>query len=270
MKTEDTTKAYQEAKRIVVKVGTSSLTHETGLVNIRRIEALVKVLADLKNAGKEIVLVSSGAMAIGRGKLGMREKPDDMPTKQATAAIGQGELMHLYDTMFSQYYHVVAQVLLTKDIIDDPKRCSLVQDTFCRLLELGCLPIVNENDTVSVEEIEFGDNDTLSALVAKICHADALVILSDIDGLYDCDPREHADAKLISVVPEITKEIKDFAEGAGSARGTGGMITKIEAAEIVTQHGIPMAIINGDDPTHLYDLLDGYAIGTRFLPQEVK
>lgn len=254
----------KDAKRIVVKVGTSTLTHETGLVNLRRFEELVNVLSDLQNSGREIVLVSSGAMAVGRGKLGITEKPAELSANQATAAIGQGELMHLYDTMFSRHHHTVAQILLTRDVVDEPERLKLVKNTFQQLLEWNCIPIVNENDTVSVEEIQFGDNDSLSAIVANIVQADALIILTDIDGLYDCDPRENENAKLISCVPEITKEILECASGAGSTRGTGGMITKVSAAQVATAGGIDVCIMNGSSPTLLYDALEGSPIGTYF------
>lgn len=256
----------QNAKRIIVKVGTSTLTHSTGLVNLRRFESLVRVLSDIKNSGKEIVLVSSGAMAVGRGKLDIKEKPADMPTKQATAAVGQGELMHLYDTLFTNRHHTVAQILLTKDVVDDTERLDNVTNTFNRLLELDCIPIVNENDTVSTEEIEFGDNDNLSAVVADLCGADSLIILTDIDGLYDCDPRTNESAKLIPLVGEITEEIESCASGAGTSRGTGGMATKIQAAKIATAAGVHVYIMNGSNPEDLYRLMDGEQIGTHFTP----
>lgn len=256
-----------QAKRIVIKVGTSTLTHETGMVNIRRLEAFIKVLADIRNSGREIILVSSGAMAVGRGKLHMREKPADTPTNQATAAVGQGELMHLYDTLFGQYNHIAAQVLLTKDVVDNAERRENVINTFSRLLELGCIPVVNENDTVAVEEIEFGDNDALSAIVATLCKADALIILSDIDGLYDCDPRGNPAACFIPLVEEIDEKILAMASGTGSARGTGGMVTKVHAAQIAAGAGIETVVMNGADPFVLYDLLDGKVVGTRFSAQ---
>lgn len=253
------------AKRIVIKVGTSTLTHKTGLLNIRRIERLVKVLADIKNSGKEIVLVSSGSVGVGVGKLGLTEKPKDTPTKQACAALGQCELMYVYDKHFSVYNHSVAQVLLTRDVIDEPQRKLNVQNTFERLLTLGVVPVVNENDTVSVEEIEFGDNDTLSAMVATLVNADALIILTDIDGLYDKDPRKNADAKLIHTVKEITEEIRSAAGEKGSTLGTGGMITKVDAAVIAKKAGIPTVVLNGEDPKNLYDVFEEKQIGTTFL-----
>ena len=256
---------FKDAKRIVVKVGTSTLTHETGLVNIRRIESLVKVLADIKNGGKDIILVSSGAIAVGMGKLGQKARPSDTPSKQAVAAIGQCELMYMYDKLFSSYNHTVAQVLLTRDVIEGEERKQNCVNAFERLLEMNAIPIVNENDTVSVEEIEFGDNDTLSALVAVLTGADALVIMSDIDGLYEADPRTQPNAKLISRVDVIDDSIAEKAGGAGSARGTGGMLTKIHAARLACSAGVDMAIINGKDPKLLYSLFDGETIGTHFV-----
>ncbi len=254
----------QRQKRVVVKVGTSTLTHATGMLNIRRVERLVKVLSDLKNAGHELVLVTSGAIGVGAGKLALREKPSDMPTKQACAALGQSELMYIYDKYFSEYNHNAAQVLLTRDIIEDMRRKENVSNTFERLLELSVIPVVNENDTVSVEEIEFGDNDTLSAIVARLVEADLLIIFSDIDGLYDRDPRKNPDAQLISHVAEITDEIRALAGTPGSAFGTGGMVTKLHAAEICMEAGIPMAILNGEKPEEIYCLLEGKEAGTLF------
>ncbi len=256
---------FNSAKRIVIKVGTSTLTYETGMINIRRVETFVKVLADLKNSGKQIVLVTSGAIGVGTGKLGLNEKPKDTPTKQAAAAVGQSELMQIYDNEFSKFNHIIAQILLTKDCVGSAERKQNAVNTFERLLTLGAVPVVNENDTVAVEEIEFGDNDTLSAIVAELVHADALVLMSDIDGLYDANPRVNPDAKLIPVVTEITEEIEALATGAGSKRGTGGMITKIQAAKIATKVGIDMAIINGENPLTLYKLFDGEAVGTHFV-----
>lgn len=255
---------FQTARRVVVKVGTSTLTHDTGLVNIRRIESLVKVLADIKNSGKEIVLVSSGAIAVGVGKLGLQTRPADTPSKQAVAAIGQCELMYMYDKLFSEYNHTVAQVLLTRDVIECSERKENCMNAFEHLLAMNAVPIVNENDTISVEEIEFGDNDTLSAIVAVLCHADALVIMSDIDGLYDADPRKAPDAKLIRRVDEIDEGIASLAGGAGSSRGTGGMLTKLHAAKIACPGGVDMAIINGKRPENLYDLFAGKQLGTHF------
>lgn len=259
---------FKDKKRIVFKVGTSTLTYENGHLNIRRIELLCKVLCDLKNQGKEIILVSSGAIGVGVGKLGLKQKPHDIPTKQAAAAVGQSELMYLYDKQFSEYGHIASQVLLTRDIIEDRDRKINVCNTMNRLLELGSIPIVNENDTVSVEEIEFGDNDTLSAIVATLVNADALIILSDIDGLYDSDPKTNKNAKLIEEVTEIDDKIMSIAGGSGSNRGTGGMITKLEAAKITMNNGIDMVIINGERPYKLYDIFDGISIGTRFISKK--
>lgn len=259
---------FQHAKRIVVKIGTSTLTHSTGMVHLRRVEQLVKILSDLKNAGKELILVSSGSIAVGVGKLGLPCRPTDIPSKQACAAVGQCELMYLYDKMFGEHNHVVAQVLLTRDVVEASFRVEHARNTFQRLLEMGSVPIVNENDTVAVEEIEFGDNDTLSAIVASIAEADALVILSDIDGLYTSNPRTNEEAKLISYVEEVNDELEQIASGAGTSRGTGGMITKLHAAKIAARHGVPMAIINGTKPTQLYDLFDGKQVGTYFAAKE--
>ena len=259
--------SFQDAKRIVVKVGSSTLTYETGMINIRRVEKLVKVLADLRNSGKEIVLVSSGAVAVGVGKLGLKERPHDTPSKQAAAAVGQCELMYLYDKLFAEYNHNVAQVLLTRDIVEVEKRTENVVNTFNRLLEMGVIPVVNENDTVAVEEIEFGDNDTLSAIVATLVGANALILMSDIDGLYTANPHEDPNATLIRRVETIDDSILSIAGGAGSNRGTGGMITKIHAAQIACSKGIDMAIIQGENPDLLYDLMEQSAF--LFLYQDV-
>ena len=251
--------------RIVIKIGTSSITHPTGRLNIRRMEAFCKVLSDLKNAGNDVILVSSGAIAMGVGKLRLGRRPTDVPTKQAAAAVGQCELMYTYDKLFSEYNHTVAQILLTADDIDDAARHDNFQNTIQRLLELDAIPIVNENDTVSVAEFGIGDNDTLSSIVATSVHADLLVLLSDIDGLYTADPHQDPDAKLLELVPELTDEIWRLAGGKGSELGTGGMKTKLQAAQIVTQAGTDMIIANGANVEGLYALLDGKSIGTRFL-----
>jgi len=255
---------FAEANRIVFKVGTSTLTHENGKVNIRRVESLVRVLSDLHNAGKDIVLVTSGAISVGVAKSGKTERPKALPHRQAMAAIGQCELMYLYDKLFSEYNCSVAQVLITADVVEHPLRKQNAQNTMETILELGAIPIVNENDTVSTEEIEFGDNDTLSALVADMIAADLLVILSDIDGLYDADPHKDKNAKLIACVEKIDEGIETLAGGAGSKHGTGGMATKISAAKIATGAGIDMVIINGDAPEKIYALLEGEEIGTYF------
>lgn len=255
--------------RIVVKVGTSTLAHATGRLNIRHVEELVKVLSDLKNAGHEMILVSSGAIGMGVGKLNLPSRPSDMPTKQAAAAVGQCELMYTYDRLFTQYGHTVAQILLTGDDIDHEDRRHNVENTMNRLLELGVLPIVNENDTVATAEIKVGDNDTLGAIVACSVQADLLVLLSDIEGLYTADPHKCSDAKLIHRVERVTKDIEALAGGAGSELGTGGMMTKIKAAKMVTANGSDMVITNGNTPEKLYDIVEGKEIGTRFIRQEV-
>ena len=255
--------------RIVIKVGTSTLAHTGGRMNIRRVELLCKVLSDLKNAGSQVVLVSSGAIGMGVGKLGLSGRPGDMPGKQAAAAVGQCELMYTYDKLFGEYNHTVAQILLTADDVQDQCRSGHVKDTLERLLEWNALPIINENDAVAIDEIgihtTIGENDTLSAIVAKLVDADMLVLLSDIDGLYTADPRKDPHATLIPTVEEITPEILALAGGTGSSLGSGGMATKLKAAGIVTEAGIDMIIANGDDPESLYALLEGKAIGTRFV-----
>ncbi len=251
--------------RIVVKVGTSTLAHSTGRLNIRRVEQLCKVLSDLKNAGHELVLVSSGAIGMGIGKLGLRERPQDMPSKQAAAAIGQCELMYVYDKLFSEYHHTVAQILLTGSDIHNEQRSENFHNTLFRLLELGALPILNENDTIATEEIVIGDNDTLAAIVAVSVRADLLILLSDIDGLYTADPRTDKNAQLISTVEEITPELLASAGGSGSSLGTGGMTTKLHAAQTVNAAGIDMVIASGADPNILYRIAANEAAGTRFL-----
>lgn len=259
-----------DMNRIVVKVGTSTLTYENGKANLRRIEELCKVLSDLQNQGRYIILVSSGAIGIGMGKLGLSEKPSETKEKQALAAIGQCELMFMYDKLFGEYNHMVAQVLLTRDAVDSAHKKENVLNTFDTLLSMGIIPIVNENDTVSIDELEgknFGDNDMLSAIVAKLIGADSLVILTDIDGLYDRDPRKNPDAERIEVVEKITAEIEEMAGGSGSNRGTGGMATKIMASKYATNAGINCFVIGGDDPKRIYDVIDGKSVGTLFKAQ---
>ena len=255
--------------RIVIKVGTSTLAHRGGRMNIRRVELLCKVLSDLKNAGCEILLVSSGAIGMGVGKLGLEGRPADMPGKQAAAAVGQCELMYTYDKLFSEYNHTVAQILLTADDISDPRRSNYVHDTLERLLGWGVLPVINENDAVAIDEIgihtTIGENDTLSAIVAKLVDADLLVLLSDIDGLYTADPRSSPGATLIPQVDAITEDILSLAGGAGSSLGSGGMATKLKAANLAMESGIDMVITNGENPEILYALLEGKSIGTRFI-----
>ena len=254
--------------RIVVKVGTSTLAHATGRLNIRHVEELVKVLSDLKNAGHQIILVSSGAIGMGVGKLNLPGKPSDMPSKQAAAAVGQCELMYTYDKLFLQYSHTVAQVLLTGEDVDHPERRENFENTMERLLELGALPVINENDTIATAEIKVGDNDTLGAIVACCVKADLLVLLSDIEGLYTADPRKDPDAKLIPTVEEVTPEIEALAGGVGSSLGTGGMATKLRAAKMVTAMGCDMVITNGEHPERLYDIAEGKDIGTRFIAKK--
>ena len=251
--------------RIVVKVGTSTLTHGTGRINIRRVEELCKVLSDVKNAGHEIVLVSSGAIGMGVGKLNLRERPQDMPSKQAAAAVGQCELMYVYDKLFSEYNHTAAQILLTGEDMRDETRHRNFANTMLRLLEWGVIPVINENDTVATDEISVGDNDTLSALVAVSVKADLLIVLSDINGLYTADPRKHADARLIDEVRELTEELFAAAGGSGSSLGTGGMATKLAAARLCMEAGVDMMILNGARPAVLYDVMDGARVGTRFI-----
>ena len=251
--------------RIVVKVGTSTLTHKTGNLNIRRVELLCKVMSDIKNAGNEMILVTSGAMGMGIGKVGLSKRPDDIATKQAVAAIGQCELMYTYDKLFSDYNHCVAQVLVTKADIDDEIHRKNLYNTLSRLLELNTIPIINENDSVATEEFYIGENDSLAAFVSANIHADLVILLSDIDGLFTADPHKYKNAKLISEVEEITPEIIALAGGAGSSFGTGGMITKIHAAQIAMEAGCDMIIANGLNPEILYDIVDGKKVGTKFI-----
>lgn len=256
--------------RVVIKVGTSTLTHQNGNINIRRIENLCKVISDLKNSGLDIIFVSSGAIAMGVGKLGLTEKPQDIPSKQACAAIGQCELMYTYDKLFQEYNHTVAQMLMTGADFENEERHTNFDNTLNRLLEFGVLPIINENDTIATAEIKVGDNDTLSAIIATSADADLLILLSDIDGLYTADPRKDADASLIPVVKEINDDIMKLAGSAGTSRGTGGMITKLKAAQICMDAGIDMIIANGSDPEVLYDIFDGKSVGTRFTQRKEK
>ena len=251
--------------RVVIKVGTSTLAHETGKLNIKRTSELCRVLSDLKNAGHEVILVSSGAIGMGVGKLGLKQKPKDIPTKQAAAAVGQCELMYTYDRTFMEYGHTVAQILLTGSDFSAPDRHENFNNTLSRLLELGVLPIINENDTIATEEIKVGDNDTLSAYVAVSAKADLLVILSDVNGLYSADPHKNADAKLIERVHGTPETLFSLAGGEGSALGTGGMKTKLYAADICTKAGLDAVIANGEDPALLYDIVAGKEGGyTRF------
>lgn len=249
-------------------MGSSTLTHSSGRLNLRRIELLAKTLSDLKNSGKEVILVSSGAVSAGIAKAGLGHRPESLEEKQAMASIGQSELMKIYDRFFSDYGHKIGQILMTRDVVDNPVRRVAAENTFNTLLRMGCIPIVNENDAVSTDElVKFGGNDILSAHVANLCHADALINLSDIDGLFDSDPRKNPDAKFISRVDDVDA-ILSFAGGAGTERGTGGMEAKLTAAKMVTSNGIPMFIMNGSDPEILYRLLDGESVGTCFVAKK--
>ena len=261
----------QKKQRIVVKVGTSTLTHDSGSLDLRSMERLVRTLADLSGMGHEVILVTSGAIAVGTARLGLPERPKELRMKQAAAAVGQCRMMHIYDKLFSEYNRTMAQILLTGDDVEDPDRAEHLRSTFSALLEMGVIPVVNENDSVSSAEIEtgrhkvLGDNDTLSAIVAKLCHADLLILLSEINGLYEADPHDHPEAKLIHRAAELTPEIIQMAGGAGSWRGTGGMATKLSAAEIAMGAGCDMVITNGARMEDIYDIVAGKDVGTRFL-----
>jgi len=250
--------------RIVIKIGTSTLAHPTGHLNIRRVEQLCKIMSDIKNAGHELILVSSGAIGMGVGKLGLRERPKDIPSKQAAAAVGQCELMYTYDKLFSEYHHTVAQLLITGDDTTNDTRRLNFTNTLNRLLELGALPVINENDTVATDEIVIGDNDTLAAIVARSVHADMLILLSDIDGLYTADPHTHPEAALLHHVARVDDHIREIAGISSSTQGTGGMVTKLHAADICLGCGCKMVIANGNNPGNLYDILEGKAVGTTF------
>lgn len=254
----------REINRIVVKVGTSTLTYDTGKINIRRLSKLAQVLSDLKNAGREVALVTSGAIGVGVGKLGLKERPHDIPGRQAAATVGQCELMFLYDKFFGEYGNITGQLLVTRDDFENEERHTNLHNSFMKLFEYGAIPIVNENDSIAVEEIVFGDNDSLSAHIAKIVDADLLIILTDIDGLFSSNPREDENAVLIHSVDEINDEIFAIAGGSGTSRGTGGMVTKLHAAQIATEAGIDTVVMNGSDPEDIYKLLDGRQIGTLF------
>ena len=250
--------------RIVIKIGTSTLAHSTGHLNIRRVEELCKVISDVRNAGHEVIIVSSGAIGMGVGKLGLQAKPSDIPTKQAAAAVGQCELMYTYDKLFSEYNHTVAQLLITGDDTENPERHQNFSNTLNRLLELGAIPIINENDTVATKEIVIGDNDTLAAIVAESISADKLILLSDIDGLYTADPHTDPNATLIPLIRQVDEKIIALAGGSGSNLGTGGMVTKLQAAQICLKCGCDMIITNGNNPGSVYDILAGKSVGTTF------
>lgn len=255
--------------RIVVKIGTSTLAHTTGHLNIRRAEELCKVFSDVKNAGHELIIVSSGAIGMGVGKLGLRAKPSDVPTKQAAAAVGQCELMYIYDKLFGEFNHTVAQLLLTGEDIENEVRRTNFCNTMGRLLELGAIPIINENDTVATKEIVIGDNDTLAAIVAECVQADKLILLSDINGLYTSDPHNDPSARMIEKITRIDDEILALAGGSGSQLGTGGMVTKLQAAKICMNCGCDMIITNGSKPTDIYEILDGGNVGTTFTGETI-
>ena len=255
--------------RIVIKIGTSTLAYATGQLNIRRVEALCKTMSDIRNAGHELILVSSGAIGMGVGKLGLRQRPQDIPGKQAAAAVGQCELMYIYDKLFSEYHHTVAQLLITADNLTNETRHGNFTNTLNRLLELGVVPVINENDTVATEEIVIGDNDTLAANVARSVGAQMLILLSDIDGLYTADPHTEPNARLLPVVRRVDEDIKKLAGVSSTTQGTGGMVTKLRAAEICLDCGCEMVIANGNNPAALYDIVEGKPVGTRFVGEWV-
>jgi len=257
-----------DAKRIVVKVGTSTLTYGSGKLNLDQIEKLVRELSDLENQGKEIILVSSGAVGAGMARLGLKEKPKTMPEIQAAAAVGQGILMHTYEKLFGEYGQIVAQVLLTREDSVNRKRYVNSRNTLMSLLAMRVIPIINENDAVAVDELKIGDNDTLSAMVASIVDADLLIILSDIEGLYTDNPQNNPDARLVEEVTDITEEIESLAGGPGSPTGTGGMYTKIQAAKIAVNSGVVMVIASGGRTGVIREIVNGVNLGTLFLPKE--
>ncbi len=262
----------KNSRRIIIKIGTSTLTYDNGNINLRRIEKIVMAISDLINSGKEIILVTSGSIGVGISKMNLKKKPKTIREKQAAASVGQVALMNIYSKLFGEYGYSVGQILLTRDIIECERSRNNVANTFETLLESGIIPIVNENDSVSIDEIEnisrFGDNDNLAAIVSTIVDANLLIILSDIDGFYDSNPRTNKDAKFIKEVKSITEEVLNFAEGAGSNLGTGGMETKIHAAKLVTDNGTNMILANGKDPSKLIDILNGDDVGTLFLGKE--
>ena len=261
---------FKEKKRVVIKIGSSSLNYpETGNLNFTKLDHLVRELCNLRNRGMDVCLVSSGAISVGRQTLGLTERPKDISTKQACAAVGQARLMMIYQRLFAEYNEVAGQVLMTKNTMVNPVSRENAKNTFEELFRLGVIPIVNENDTVSTYEMQFGDNDTLSAIVASLVGADLLILLSDIDGLYTADPHKAKDATLIPVVKEIDEQLMELAGSAGSALGTGGMITKLHAAQICMDAGMDMIIANGSEPTILYDIFDGKSVGTRFIGKDI-
>lgn len=255
----------KKIKRLVVKVGTSTLSYKNGRLNFKRMEQLASSLSVLRNKGFQVVLVSSGAIGVGAGRLNMTEKPSELSQKQALAALGQAQLVKIYQKLFDSYNQVVAQVLLTKDVLTISDRHNNARNTLNKLLEMGIIPIINENDTIATDEIEFGDNDTLSARVAMLIQADLLVLMSDIDGLYSADPKTNKDAKIIRSVSQITPDLEKLAAGAGSSFGTGGMITKITAAKIAAASNIDTIITNGEKPEEIFDIINGKEVGTHFM-----
>ena len=254
----------EKKNRIVVKVGTSTLAYPSGGINFRELEALTRVLADMMNMGIQVVLVTSGAIGVGMGKLGMTSRPKDTAGKQAAATVGQCELMYLYDKMFSDYGCVIGQLLITKGDVEDPERHRNLVNTFDRLFQYHVLPVINENDAVAVDEIVYGDNDSLSAIVAELIHADKLIILTDTDGLFDSNPKTNPQARLITQVDAITSDIAALAQHSGSDLGTGGMVTKLQAAKIATKAGIDTYVINGRPVDNIYRVLEGQLVGTWF------
>ncbi len=253
-------------KKIVVKIGSSSLVHEeTGGLDFGKLEKLVRILTDFRNQGKDVVLVSSGAVGVGRKLMGLEKKPDTLPLKQACAAVGQGRLISIYQKLFAEYNQKAAQILITKETMIKEVRRRNARNTFEQLLSYGIIPIVNENDTVSTEEIEFGDNDTLSAVISALIGADLLVLLTDIDGFYTDDPHKNPDAKLIKEIQTIDDKVLDMAKGVTSNLGTGGMATKLAAAPICTDSGADMVIACGADVSVLNDIIEGKEVGTLFL-----
>lgn len=253
------------AEKIVVKVGTTTLTYPNGKLNLERIDRLSRVLADLNNLGKKIILVSSGAIGVGAERLGLKRENITLPEKQAAASVGQAILMKIYQKFFEEYNNATSQILLTKDVMDNEERKENAQNTFNTLLDLGVLPIVNENDTISTYEIEFGDNDTLSATVAGLVGADLLILLTDIEGLYTADPKKDKNAKIIHQVNKIDDSITNAADGTSTTLGTGGMVTKISAAKIGCEYGVDTIIANGENPDVIYDIIRGSEVGTFFL-----
>ena len=251
-------------KTVVVKVGTSSITYPNGNLNFSQIDALTRVLSDIKNSGLNVVLVTSGAIGVGVSKLSIKQRPEQLKYKQACAAVGQCELMHTYDKFFLDYGQKIAQILLTRSDIDNDSRRDNLVNTFSALFEYGCIPVINENDSISTDEIEFGDNDSLSAIVACACNADLLFILSDIDGFFTSDPRTDANARLIPVITQLSRDVVENAGGAGSARGTGGMLTKVHAAQIAANQNIKTIILNGSRPQLILNALKGESVGTLF------